>query len=187
MTQTDSLDPSKLTFRQILGALTIAQISATIGICFAAVAACVSLSFWLGQVHAESVSAQKLAELTGGVNQGQLALSTANQQIDKLSQSNAQLLQANGSANAVIASLQQQLSALTVQRGGQSNCDFIHAEIQRAQNEIEDIGSGDAFVSHGDTKEERAAYAAELEARIAGYQQQLGTCGSGGGTQASRQ
>lgn len=56
------------------------------------------------------------------------------------------------------------------------NCDFIHSQIKAAADEIDGLLGDDVFAGAG--RNDAASRVQALEARTAGYQTQLGTCGS---------
>lgn len=171
------LDPSKLTSEQIRSALTATQWKTIAVFFFGAASAIFGVGYHWGQSNAESASAQKIVDLTVRASQYQQEVALAKDEISRLSKSSEQLKQANSTANKVIDSLQQELSVSTGRRVGQSNCDFIHSQIKAAQEEIRALRSGDVFSTGDASKEEIESRVGELEARIAGYQKQLGSCG----------
>lgn len=61
-------------------------------------------------------------------------------------------------------------------KAGQVNCDFIHSQIKAAADEIDGLLGDDVFAGAG--RNDAASRVQALEARTAGYQTQLGTCGS---------
>ncbi|WP_155633836.1 hypothetical protein [Burkholderia territorii] len=168
------VDPSKLTLWEILKALSVGQ-AVAIG---ATVVAILTTAYVVGRHDAEVRDAAKLASVTADRGQCQTELSGARQQIATLTQSNAQLTGTANAESVEIGTLRQRLVDASAANAGQKNCDFIHAQIKDAEDEIQRLRSDDVFA--GSERPDADARVKALDQRIAGYQAQLGTCGNGG-------
>lgn len=168
------IDPSKLTVWEILKALSVGQAVAMGG----AIVAILTTGYFIGRHDAEVRDAATLASVTADRGQCQAELSGAKQQIVTLTQSNAQLTGAANVENVEIGTLRQKLVDASAANAGEKNCDFVHAQIKDAEDEIDRLRSDDIF--SGSERPDVGARVKALDERIAGYQAQLGMCGSGG-------
>ncbi|AXK65717.1 hypothetical protein CN645_12365 [Burkholderia sp. IDO3] len=159
---------------EILKALSVGQAVAIGG----AIVAILTTGYFIGRHDAEVRDAVKLASVTADRGQCQTELSGAKQQIVTLTQSNAQLTGAANAESIEVGTLRQKLVDASAANAGQKNCDFVHAQIKDAEDEIYRLRSHDVF--SGSERPDADARVKALDGRIAGYQAQLGMCGSSG-------
>lgn len=131
---------------------------------------------WVGQIIADAKSQSEKSEISAKLAHAEADVKIHTAKVDgQVTQINAmnmereRLRSANDAQQLQIADLSQKL-------GLQSNCTFIHEQIRLTQAEIERPSFSSIMASGTKFDKEEAERKAELQQRLAGYQQQLGTC-----------
>jgi chromosome segregation ATPase len=173
----DEMKPENVTISEIIGALNPKHWVAIISTVFAVFSAVAYGGFWAGQKLAESQAFGQTAELKATVGQLQAKLEVAQSKIEATSTAVAQCKEAYGKVQELLAQKSQEVAQLSHELGRSNNCAFVQKQIIATCGEIASVRNPSFWSAGKEFEQQQQNRLAELEKRLALYQQQLGTCG----------
>lgn len=156
---------------QLIVDLNIPTMAAIIGI----VSSLFGGGLWLGTQYAESNSKISKAEMQTTLSQLQTKLTNTENSLEQLKISNAQLKNSEQKLQEDVIQKGLLIVNLNTQANRANNCEFLHAQIKAAQNEIKANGFG-VWEAGQTLKNKISDDTVALERRITAYTQQLSTC-----------
>jgi hypothetical protein len=132
--------------------------------------------FKAGQHYSESKALAEKSELVAEHAQAKADLKICSTTAQTEQQNAAKVQAVCASLTATVQAKDQQIADLSRQLGLQSNCTFIHEQIRSTQADIERPSFRSIMASGTTLDKDEAERKAQLQQRLAGYQQQLGTC-----------
>lgn len=171
------MNPEDITTTQILGALTPKHWATIISTTFGAFCITTYGGFWTGQKLAEAQALAQTAELKATVGQLQAKLEVIQSNVGRTENALQQWKAGYEKSQELLTQKSNEVAQLSAEVGRASNCAFVQKQIIETRKEIDSVLSPWVRLYGKEQEEKQQSRVAELEKRLALYQQQLGSCG----------